>query len=140
MATKKTGNGPAKRKVSAPKPRGRSADAAAGAAVVKARGRVKATGQTATSSMDAASRRYKYTSGAPKRTYGGDTMSTSTLRDKVSGITRTTESFPNNLAGFKSRSSYTAKDKKTAARALKGNVRYKDYMDKLSPVGVKKKK
>ena len=127
-------------KSAAPKPRGRSADAAEGAAKAKAKGKVRATGQTAESSMDAASRRYR----AGYFDYGKDQYGRvsriTTLRDRVSGITRTTEEFPNNPAGSKSRSTYSATNAKTAKSALKNNVRYKDYMDKLSPVSVKKTK
>lgn len=57
MATKKTTTGPAKRK--APTKNYRSADAAEGAAKRKAAARVKSTGQTASSSMDAVTRRYQ---------------------------------------------------------------------------------
>lgn len=134
MATKKNnGSGMAKRKQTTPTPR-RSADAAEGAAKAKAARRTKATGQTATSSMDAASRRYSYRT-EPR----GGSNTVSVLKDKVSGVNKITENFPDNKSGYTSRSRYRVADAKTAARALKNNARYADYMKSLSAGRTKKK-
>lgn len=133
MATKKTTTGPTKRTATT-KTTYRSADAAEGAAKAKAARRARVTGQTATSSMDAASRRYRYRT-EPR----GGSKTVSVLADKVSGINRITENFPDNKAGFKSRTQYKTLNKKTAARATKNNARNADYMNSLSAGRTKKK-
>ena len=103
-----------------------------------AKAKAKATGQTAESSMDAVTRRYKYSETAGK-TPSGDPKKTSKLYDKVSGVTRTTETYPNNKAPFKSRSTYTTNNAKTAAAAKRAG-RNSTYMQNLSAGGRSKKK
>ena len=61
----------------------RSADAAAGAAAAKAKAKAKATGQTAESSMDAASRRYK--TSTRYHSSGKDTLTAVERKDRLTG-------------------------------------------------------
>ncbi len=121
---------------------GRSADAAAGAATAAKKAAAAAAArkkQNIAQASDAASRRYSYSKEGIISKRGSNTRTQrSTLKDKKTGITRTTDSFLDNIVEFASRSGYSAKDIKTAlsmkGKAVPGKhtttVRYKDYFGK----------